>query len=262
MSEQGLAAEPDWTFTTTSDGTDAAVSAIEETVMTVAYVAEEEAVVVELSENGEVYTTAFFVTGSSQNLERFTSSWNPLAVLDRIYEEIHEQEDEPHQRTKLDRFFAFSVDAAIITGRVLFFTCKVLYEAGRVMVMVIDEIFTAFDQSQRRQGRGTRRSRPRFTATERDALYRKQRDICRGCNRRFPARNLTVDHILPLARGGTERLSNLQLLCGTCNSVKGDGSQTQLKRRLREQGVILEGVKKGKTLHDGTRARNGLADVI
>ena len=30
------------------------------------------------------------------------------------------------------------------------------------------------------------------------------------------------------------------------------------------EGVIesLEGVKKGKTLHDGTRARNGLADVI
>ena len=31
----------------------------------------------------------------------------------------------------------------------------------------------------------------------------------------------TVDHVVPKARGGTDHIENLQLLCGACNSVKG-----------------------------------------
>jgi 5-methylcytosine-specific restriction endonuclease McrA len=34
--------------------------------------------------------------------------------------------------------------------------------------------------------------------------------------------DLTVDHIIPLSRGGTDELSNLQFLCLAHNSGKGD----------------------------------------
>jgi 5-methylcytosine-specific restriction endonuclease McrA len=37
--------------------------------------------------------------------------------------------------------------------------------------------------------------------------------------------NLTIDHITPLSRGGTDELSNLQFLCRAHNSAKGDGAQ-------------------------------------
>lgn len=40
-----------------------------------------------------------------------------------------------------------------------------------------------------------------------------------GCTN---ARDLTVDHIVPLSRGGTDQLSNLQFLCRSHNSKKGD----------------------------------------
>ena len=38
----------------------------------------------------------------------------------------------------------------------------------------------------------------------------------------FPKRNLTIDHIVPRFTGGTDHLDNLWLLCGACNSSKGD----------------------------------------
>lgn len=41
---------------------------------------------------------------------------------------------------------------------------------------------------------------------------------CQNCGSH---RDLTVDHIVPLAKGGTNDMFNLQTLCGTCNSSKG-----------------------------------------
>lgn len=32
---------------------------------------------------------------------------------------------------------------------------------------------------------------------------------------------LQVDHVVPIARGGTNVLGNLQALCGPCNNAKG-----------------------------------------
>lgn len=33
--------------------------------------------------------------------------------------------------------------------------------------------------------------------------------------------DLTIDHVIPLSRGGTDELANLRWLCRSCNSVKG-----------------------------------------
>lgn len=46
---------------------------------------------------------------------------------------------------------------------------------------------------------------------------------CKGkCRRVFKdLADLEVDHIKPVSKGGTERISNLQLLCTRCNRTKG-----------------------------------------
>ncbi len=63
-------------------------------------------------------------------------------------------------------------------------------------------------------------------------LYGEQSGICSGCNEHFKVQNLTVDHIIPKSKGGTDHLENLQLLCGYCNSVKGDRGQEYLIAKL------------------------------
>ena len=44
--------------------------------------------------------------------------------------------------------------------------------------------------------------------------------ICHYCQRRFPARELTMDHIVPLARGGRSTKGNVAPACKDCNNKK------------------------------------------
>ena len=73
--------------------------------------------------------------------------------------------------------------------------------------------------------------------THKHTLYGRQEGICNGCKVLFPFRNLTVDHVVPRARGGSDDLSNLQLLCGACNSMKGQLSQAALVAKLKREGI-------------------------
>ena len=43
-----------------------------------------------------------------------------------------------------------------------------------------------------------------------------------ACARCGSTDQMTVDHIVPMARGGSDDLSNLQILCKRCNSSKRD----------------------------------------
>ena len=49
-------------------------------------------------------------------------------------------------------------------------------------------------------------------------VYMRDGFRCRSCG---ATTDLTVDHIVPLVRGGTNELRNLQTLCRSCNSRKG-----------------------------------------
>lgn len=44
---------------------------------------------------------------------------------------------------------------------------------------------------------------------------------CAGCNKRVSQAQATEDHIVPLALGGSDAISNIQMLCSPCNSSKG-----------------------------------------
>ena len=69
-------------------------------------------------------------------------------------------------------------------------------------------------------------------------LYGQQEGYCQGCNRHFEYRNLEIDHIVPKSKGDPDDDSNLQLLCGNCNKMKGDKTMAQLKPKLKRIGII------------------------
>ena len=77
------------------------------------------------------------------------------------------------------------------------------------------------------------RSRKSFGKHERDALYRVQSGKCMYCGRKIPKDLFHIDHKTPFSRGGSDRLANLQLLCPTCNTRKGDMSDGEFRRRYR-----------------------------
>ena len=83
--------------------------------------------------------------------------------------------------------------------------------------------------------RRVRRSNREDKSLDFNKLYDEQNGLCNACKQEFKPRNLTLDQMTP--RGGYH-IENLQLLCGACNSVKGDRSNSYLLDKLKKNGII------------------------
>ncbi len=49
---------------------------------------------------------------------------------------------------------------------------------------------------------------------------KRSEGICYFCRRKFPPKDLTMDHIVPLIRGGKSTRSNVVPCCKECNDKK------------------------------------------
>ncbi|MCF2150797.1 HNH endonuclease [Desmonostoc muscorum LEGE 12446] len=63
-------------------------------------------------------------------------------------------------------------------------------------------------------------------------VWQRDKYQCRSCGKTGVETNLTIDHIIPLARGGQNDISNLQTLCFICNQQKTDNIDPRFRRHF------------------------------
>ncbi len=72
-------------------------------------------------------------------------------------------------------------------------------------------------------------------------LSQLSKGICHYCKRSYPATQLTMDHVLPIARGGTSTQGNIVPACSSCNRDKklrmpADDAFDELEREKQAKG--------------------------
>ena len=91
-----------------------------------------------------------------------------------------------------------------------------------------------------------------FTTKERNLIYNRSEGHCGICGRFIPLEEYTIDHIIPLSKGGTNDLDNLQACCSFCNKAKddsmGDDFFTRIERIFLYQAKLRYGKKQYKVL--------------
>ena len=97
-------------------------------------------------------------------------------------------------------------------------------------------------EEEERRREEERRNRPRrrafsakSSAAIREGLYKVQQGQCAICRRRMAKGDFHIDHIVPVADGGSNEMQNLQLLCPRCNTSKGARPNSEVRREVRQR---------------------------
>ena len=68
-------------------------------------------------------------------------------------------------------------------------------------------------------------------------IYVRDGNRCQYCGRRFPTSELSLDHVVPLSRGGPSTWENVVCACLPCNVRKGNKLLEEARLALRKQPV-------------------------
>lgn len=75
-------------------------------------------------------------------------------------------------------------------------------------------------ESERTYSSDDKRKRRIYSQTTRELIYFEARGRCALCGKKLAFEDMTLDHIIPLSKGGMDDISNLQCTCSACNGFK------------------------------------------
>jgi DNA modification methylase len=70
-------------------------------------------------------------------------------------------------------------------------------------------------------------------------LFTQQEGHCNACSIELPIHQFEIDHVIPKSKGGGDYYENYQLLCGSCNRIKGDRPMEYLRIKIRTREELL-----------------------
>lgn len=87
------------------------------------------------------------------------------------------------------------------------------------------------------------RIKPKTRRNKVRALIERDGGFCHYCCRKLPAEIATLDHITPVAKGGSNHNENLVLSCRWCNEHKGTKRASEFRAHVR--AILASGGKIG-----------------
>ena len=102
-----------------------------------------------------------------------------------------------------------------------------------------------------------RPQRTRLGQSIRKELFRRQGGRCMYCGSRQRMDLMDIDHKIPVARGGSNQRSNLQLLCRTCNARKGTKTDREFRQAYQNAGVSQAQAVPSRTIRQSAFAAAG-----
>lgn len=106
-----------------------------------------------------------------------------------------------------------------------------------------------------------KRNRKKYSEDVRRMIYNKAEGRCQLCGRKIRYKELTLDHIVPLAMGGEDCISNLQAADAACNGFKGSILPEKFMDRVTEIFMFqMEKKHSGET--NWKMARNLLMELL
>lgn len=76
---------------------------------------------------------------------------------------------------------------------------------------------------------------PQVEIIDRSAIIARDNSTCYLCDKYLEPKQITLDHVIPLARGGTHTADNLKVACRSCNSQKHKKTPDEFREYLRCQ---------------------------
>ena len=68
-------------------------------------------------------------------------------------------------------------------------------------------------------------------------IYARDESSCQYCGRKFPTKELSLDHVIPRVQGGEDSWDNLVCACVRCNARKGGRTPGQARMKLERKPV-------------------------
>lgn len=148
--------------------------------------------------------------------------------------QVYKRSYQKHKAERLAKAKAHSIQRWQDNNTVLRIAARLYYQANKPRILAQRQADRHANPEKHRNARALRRARKLAApVVERVALsvvYARDKGICSLCHERVPRAEASIDHIIPLTKGGEHSYRNVALAHLRCNSSKHNNVVTQQMR--------------------------------